>query len=198
MLSAVIATSQPGPSQQGGLSLSQDRLNKVKQILKDSAFNAAEEQYLNRALPNTTISIDQALKANRSFSDVQNQGNEHGDQNGNGGWQLIGPTVPTVPEPVTYTGRATTDSGRVTALAIAPTCASGNCPLCVASAVGDMWIADDARAVPARWRSSSAGMLSNSIGSILIDPTDPSGRTLYAGTGEPEGSGGSAGRRCSL
>ena len=188
IFSAIVVTSQPGPSQQGGLSLSQDRLNKVKQILKDSAFNAAEEQYLNRALPNTTISIDQALKANRSFSDVQNQGNEHGDQNGNGGWQLIGPTVGTVPGPVTYTGRSTTYSGRVTSLAIAPTCVPGNCRLYVASAGGGIWITDDALAVPARWRSSSSGMQSNSIGSILIDPTDHSGRTLYAGTGEPNGS----------
>ena len=92
-LSAVVATGQPASPQNGGLGLSQDRLNKVKQILKDSAFNAAEEQYLNRALPNTTISMDQALKASQSFGDVQNQGNEHGDQNGNGGWQPIGPAV---------------------------------------------------------------------------------------------------------
>ena len=187
-LSAVVATGQAASPQNAGLGLSQERLNQVKQLLKDSPFTAAEEQYLNRALPNTTISIDQTLKASRSFANVQSQGNEHGDQNGNGGWQLIGPTVGTVPGPVTYTGRATTDAGRVTALAIAPTCVSGNCRLYVASAGGGIWITDDALAVPARWRSSSAGMLSNSIGSILIDSTDPSGRTLYAGTGEPNGS----------
>jgi hypothetical protein len=187
VLSAVAATSQPA-SQNAGFGLSQERLNKVKQILKDSAFNAAEEQYLNRALPNTTISIDQALKANSSFGQVQNQGNEHGDQNGNGGWQLIGPTVPTVPGPVTYTGRTTTESGRVTSLAVAPTCVPGNCRLYVGAAGGGIWITDDALAVPARWRSSSAGMRSNSIGSITIDPTDRSGRTIYVGTGEPNGS----------
>ena len=190
VLSAVVATSQPGSvtTQQTGIGLSQDRLNKVKAILKDSAFNAAEEQYLNRALPNTTISMDQALKATQSFGDVQNQGNEHGDQNGNGGWQLIGPTVGTVPGPVTYTGRASIDSGRITSLAIAPTCVPGNCRLYVGAAGGGVWITDDALAVPARWRSSSAGMQSNSIGSISIDPTDHSGRTIYAGTGEPNGS----------
>jgi hypothetical protein len=188
IFSAVVATSQPASPQNAGLGLSQERLNKVKQILKDSAFNAAEEQYLNRALPNTTISMDQALKANSSFGQVQNQGNEHGDQNGNGGWQLIGPTVPTVPGPVTYTGRTTTESGRVTSLAVAPTCVPGNCRLYVGAAGGGIWITDDALAVPARWRSSSAGMQSNSIGSITIDPTDRSGRTIYVGTGEPNGS----------
>lgn len=185
-LSAVVATSQPGLTAQGSLSLAQARL--YKQTLRDTPFNAAEEQYLNRALPNTTIAMEQALKATSSFGDVQNQGNEHGDQNGNGGWQLIGPTVPTVPGPVTYTGRATTDAGRVTSLAIAPTCVPGNCRLYVGAAGGGVWITDDALAVPARWRASSAGMQSNSIGSITIDPTDPSGRTIYAGTGEPNGS----------
>ncbi len=185
---AVAATSQPFPATQSGSGLSQDRLNKARAILKDSPFNAAEEQYLNRALPNTTISLQQAQKANQSFGEVQNKGNEHGDQNGNGGWQLIGPTVGNVPAPVTYTGRATTDSGRVTSLAIAPTCVPGNCRLYVGAAGGGIWITDDALAVPAHWRSSSAGMQSNSIGSITIDPTDRSGRTIYVGTGEPNGS----------
>ncbi|HEY0493725.1 MAG TPA: hypothetical protein VGD57_09685, partial [Candidatus Dormibacteraeota bacterium] len=139
-------------------------------------------------MPKTAISIDQALKATRSYGDVRSQGDEHGDQNGNGGWQLIGPTVGTVPGPVTYTGRTTTDSGRVTSMAIAPTCVPGNCRLYVGAAGGGVWITDDALAVPARWRPSSAGMQSNAIGSITIDPTDRSGRTIYAGTGEPNGS----------
>ena len=188
VLSSVVATSLPSTGQQAGLGLSQARLAKARAILKDSPYSAAEEQYLNRALPNTTISMDQALKATKSFGEVQGKGDEHGDQNGNGGWQLIGPTVGTVPGSITYTGRATTDSGRVTSMAIAPVCVPGNCTLYVGAAGGGVWVTDDALAVPARWRSSSAGMQSNSIGSITIDPTDRSGRTLYVGTGEPNGS----------
>src|SRR5690242_16208910 len=37
-------------------------------------------------------------------------------------WQESGPFTPTVPARVTYTGRATTNSGRVTAMAIDPNC----------------------------------------------------------------------------
>src|SRR5207244_6090002 len=38
------------------------------------------------------------------------------------------------------------------------------------------------------WRSSSSGLTSNAIGSIVPDPNNSSGATLYVGTGEPNGS----------
>src|SRR5207237_8475888 len=36
---------------------------------------------------------------------------------------------------------------------------------------------------------ASSGITSNAIGSIVFDPNDATGNTLYAGTGEPNGSG---------
>ena len=182
------SVAQPAVSLLGTVSVSQDRLNQARSIVKDSPFTAAEEQYLNRALPNTTIPLEQAQAANRSFGQVKRQGDEHGRQNGNGGWTLIGPTVGTVPGLVTYTGRPSIDSGRVTSLAVASRCVPGDCRLYVGAAGGGIWVTDDALAVPPSWRSSSSGMASNSIGSITIDPTDATGRTIYAGTGEPNGS----------
>ena len=37
-------------------------------------------------------------------------------------------------------------------------------------------------------RPSGSGIPSNAIGSIVFDPNDPTGKTLYVGTGEPNGS----------
>ena len=63
-LSAVVATSQPGLTAQGSLSLAQARL--YKQTLRDTPFNAAEEQSANRALPTWHIAMALDLKATRS------------------------------------------------------------------------------------------------------------------------------------
>ena len=39
------------------------------------------------------------------------------------------------------------------------------------------------------WKQISDGQIAfDAIGYLLVDPTDPSGATLYAGTGEPNGS----------
>src|SRR5205085_1646262 len=49
-------------------------------------------------------------------------------------WEELGPVTNTVPASSTYTGRSTNVSGRVTAIAVAPTCLPGNCALYVGAA----------------------------------------------------------------
>ena len=49
-----------------------------------------------------------------------------------------------------------------------------------------MWQADNALDPQPNWHPSNSGIPSNAIGSLAFDP---SGKTLYAGTGEPNGSG---------
>jgi hypothetical protein len=56
------------------------------------------------------------------------------------------------------------------------------------AAGGGVWSTQNALASQPSWVSSSDGLTSNAIGSLLVDPTDHSGRTLYAGTGEENGS----------
>ena len=203
LIGAALATNQPsGATNAASLGLNKDQLHG---IVKDSPFTAAEEQYLDRAYPNTVISLDQAVKAKKAFEAIKKLGAVHGGSSapstsansvngalkpapGGSGWQLVGPSVGVVPGPVTYTGRESIDSGRVTSMAIASTCVPGNCRLYVGAAGGGIWVTSDALATPPAWQPSSAGMESNAIGSITIDPTDHSGRTLYAGTGEPNGS----------
>jgi hypothetical protein len=106
-------------------------------------------------------------------------------------WQEAGPFTPDVPARVTYTGRASKDSGRVTAEAIDPNCgtAGNGCRVWVGAAGGGVWRSDDALAATPTWSPKSDGIPSNAVGSLTVDPTDPTGNTLYVGTGEPNGSG---------
>ena len=80
-------------------------------------------------------------------------------------------------------------SGRATAIAVSPTCVSGNCVLFLGAAGGGVWKTPDALAATPTWTEVSAGQIpSNAIGSILFDPNDGTGNTIYVGTGEPNGS----------
>ena len=77
-------------------------------------------------------------------------------------------------------------SGRVTALAIAPTCTQSSCRVYMGAAGGGVWTTDKAlTGGNATWSFLGGAMGSNAIGSILIDPRDATGNTVYVGTGEP-------------
>ena len=75
----------------------------------------------------------------------------------------------------------------MTAMAIGPTCRPGACPLYVAAAGGGVWKARDALAGSPNWRicRPPSARTRSARCSWLNDPT---GNTLYAGTGEPNAS----------
>ncbi len=91
-----------------------------------------------------------------------------------------------------------TVSGRVSALLVSPRCQlKGRCRLWVATAGGGVWRTDDAmHETDPKWRWIGAGLRTNSIGSLALDPTDKTGNTIYVGTGEtnqPNNSGAGTG-----
>ncbi len=89
------------------------------------------------------------------------------------------------PQVLSFSGRPYWDSGRITALAIAPTCVSGNCRLWVAAAGGGVWRTDDALATKPSWTFVSGSFATNAIGTLTYDAGSG---TLYAGTGEANSS----------
>jgi hypothetical protein len=107
-------------------------------------------------------------------------------------WSSLGPQTPNVAgpasqfvEPSTGEGPETQESGRVTALAIDPACAPGNCRMWVAAAGGGIWHTEDALAPHVEWIEPAEDLPTNAFGSLYFDaPTN----TLYAGSGEPNGS----------
>src|SRR4029079_13761852 len=80
-------------------------------------------------------------------------------------------------------------SGRVTALTIDPKCNAEKCRLYLGAAGGGVWRTKDGLKKHPKWKQVSAGIPTNAIGSIAIDPNDPTGRTIYVGTGEANASG---------
>jgi photosystem II stability/assembly factor-like uncharacterized protein len=59
----------------------------------------------------------------------------------------------------------------------------------VGAAGGGIWRTNNALDNRPSWTFISGSFATNAIGDITIDPTDPSGRTIYVGTGEPNASG---------
>ena len=109
-------------------------------------------------------------------------------------WESLGPSSTTA-------GGASGSgnfSGRVSALAISPTCTlQGACRLWVGTAGGGVWRSDDAmHPEDVGWRWIGQGLGTNSIGSLALDPNDETGNTIYVGTGEtnsPQNSGAGTG-----
>ena len=117
-----------------------------------------------------------------------------GAQPGGAAWISLGPAS-------TTEGGASgsgTFSGRVSALAISPACAvQGPCRLWVGTAGGGVWRSDDAmHPEDVGWRWIGEGLGTNNIGSLMLDPNDAAGNTIYVGTGEtnsPQNSGAGTG-----
>ncbi|MBK9715359.1 MAG: exo-alpha-sialidase [Kouleothrix sp.] len=179
------------------LAVMREKLERGGEASREIIAGPAQEDYANRAFPNSYIDYAQARGALAAYQSVDRRTLQAAasatldarDARTRGvSWKEIGPFTPVVPAEVTYTGRATTDSGRVTALALAPGCAEQSCTLLVGAAGGGVWRSDNALAAKPAWQPSSTGLASNAIGSIEFDPTDASGKTIYLGTGEPNGS----------
>src|SRR3984893_18202511 len=138
------------------------------------------ESYLRRAYPADEVSGDSTLAARSGFAAL------NASAHAPGSWQLIGPskaTYPAVLDPFLFDGAQYVASGRVTAFAINSNCTKQSCVLYVAAAGGGVWRTDKALN-GANWQFMSGSFGINAIGSLLLDPTDPSGNKLYAATGE--------------
>jgi hypothetical protein len=110
-------------------------------------------------------------------------------------WASAGPES-TLVDPASVSTE--TVSGRVSALAISPTCRlQGRCRLWVGTAGGGVWRSDDAmNTEDVGWRWIGQGLGTNNIGSLSLDPNDGSGNTIFVGTGEtnqPNNSGAGTG-----
>src|SRR5438105_6364779 len=140
---------------------------------------AAEEDYARRAYPATDIPFTLRLNAQKAWANAKSLAPSAGV------WTLVGPSTPNVPDILTFSGRDYTTSGRITALAITPTCTNNDCMLWVAAAGGGVWRTSKALANPPNWTFVSSSFATNSIGTLTYDAATA---TLYAGTGEANAS----------
>jgi hypothetical protein len=142
------------------------------------------EAYLLRAYPATDIPTDSSFAARTGWASL------NADPHSGGTWQLLGPSQATQPGVLNSLGDFATvvTAGRVTTMAIGPTCSEDRCTIYVAAAGGGVWRTRNGLDDHPDWRFLSASFGTNAMGSLLIDPSDSSGNTIYAGTGEPNAS----------
>lgn len=142
----------------------------------------SQEEVTKRAYPRRYVSVRRARVARRAFAakprrltradfrrgtvprGTQNPRDFGGASSVRTSWRELGPITPNVATQATTTSdlAPTTQSGRVTAMAIDPSCgqAGQGCRLWVAAAGGGIFRTDDALATPVRWASSSRGLTS--------------------------------------
>src|SRR6266853_3709828 len=147
----------------------------------------AQEAYDNRAYPKKWIDAAQQVTAANAANTIAALSPALATA-----WTEVGPSgVPAdalVASESTGATAGTIYSGRATAIAVAPNCSLVSCTVFIGAAGGGVWKTSNALASPPTWSPSSNGIPSNAIGSLAFDPNDTSGNTLYAGTGEPNGS----------
>ena len=139
-----------------------------------------------RTYPANVIPPSMVQNAKNTFLKIAKQG----DPKNNNFWLSYGPLQNSIqPGVLAFSGATNATASRVTALVIAPTCVAGNCRLWVGVSGGGVWRTDDALAASPTWTWLTGVLALNSVGSLVADPSDSSGNTLYVGTGE--------GNRCS-
>ena len=200
---AVVAASAALISRRGQSSFEQQKIAQARMLLKGTpspgrldklgngeaersgASSAAAEAYQDRAFPSPAIGFAQTQNATKAALKIAKHGVRIPHP-----WEEIGPDTLNVDPLGTQTyGPPTQWSGRITALAIDPKCHASDCKLFVAAAGGGVWRTQDALAPHPQWKQiSDKEIPTTTIGSMLIDPTDASGRTIYVGTGEGNGS----------
>src|SRR5436305_4744601 len=158
----------PGPEREGG------------------PVSAAEEDYAKGAFPATDIPFALRRNAHAAWTSVRGRSGREA-ANALGAWTLAGPSTSNAPDILTFSGAAYTTSGRITALAVDPSCNTRRCRVWAAAAGGGVWRTTNALAGSrADWTFVSGSFATNAIGTLTYDAATGA---LYAGTGEPNASG---------
>ncbi|PYK15623.1 MAG: hypothetical protein DME64_06180 [Verrucomicrobia bacterium] len=158
----------PGPEREGG------------------PVSAAEEDYAKRAFPATDIPFALRRNAHAAWTSVRGRSGREA-ANALGAWTLAGPSISNAPDILTFSGAPYTTSGRITALAVDPSCSARRCRVWAAAAGGGVWRTTNALSGSGvSWTFVSGSFATNAIGTLTYDAATGA---LYAGTGEPNASG---------
>ena len=127
-----------------------------------------------------------SAEAKKTFARLQRSSTGRADPGGQGIWQQYGPQKTALqPGVLAFSGATNTTASRMTAMRDRADLQAGHCRLWVGVSGGGVWRTDDALAaeprvdVAERLRSRRTRSAT-----LTADPNDPSGNTLYLGTGE--------------
>ncbi len=150
--------------------------------------SAEEVAFLQRAYPADTISVAQMNAAAAAFEATKGRPFPAG-KGRPGSWVSVGPNEALYPgtpllTSADYIPNRYVAGGRTTSIAISDTCKPGNCRIYVTPAGGGVWRTKNALDGQPNWEYLAGPFGINAAGSVYIDRNDPSGNTVYAGTGE--------------
>jgi hypothetical protein len=146
---------------------------------------AAQEQYQDQSYPAPYTPLQLTKNAQKAWVKIKARGVGTG-KNTPGSWTLAGPSTANFPNVLTFSGASYTTSGRITALAVDPSCGQSKCRVWAAAAGGGIWRTDNALSGSGtNWTFISGTFATNAIGTLTYDAAT---NTLYAGTGEPNAS----------
>ena len=157
-------------------------------MAEDGPSSAAEGEFLERAYPADTISVEQMDAARAAFTATKGRPFPTG-KGRKGTWVTVGPSQALYPSSqflnsFLYVPNAYLAGGRTTSIALAASCKPGNCRAYITAAGGGVWRTKNALTGEPQWEYLGGRLGINAAGSVYLDPNDPSGNTVYAGTGE--------------
>jgi len=178
------------------------RLERLKSIpgaggeSPDGRLAADAEKFLALAFPSDDIPLANLEAARSASTRLKGKGFPSG-KGRKGTWVSVGPNTALYPATIfrnsfSYVPASYVAGGRTTALAIDPNCSPGHCRIWMYAAGGGIWRTKNALNGQPSWEFLSGSFGIQSGSSIVLDPNDPTGDTLYVGTGEANSSADSA------
>jgi hypothetical protein len=151
-----------------------------------NTFDAYEAAAL--AYPANVIPPAIAQRAADTFASIAALDRKNGDPKAKGHhWTLYGPKHDAMqPGVLAFSGATNSTASRVTALVVDPSCGvTHGCRVWAGVAGGGIWRTNNALAPNPEWtQMNPQGLDQNSVGTLILDPSDKKGDTLYLGTGE--------------
>jgi hypothetical protein len=151
------------------------------------AYRAASRTYPAGEIPPQVVE-----NAKTTFLRTANADARNGDPKAKGHrWSFYAPMLDaTQPGVTSFSGATNSTASRVTAMLVAADCNAMRCRVWVGVSGGAVWRTDNALAPDPDWKQLHPTDLDQaSVGTLALDPTDPTSSTIYLGTGE--------GNRCS-
>jgi hypothetical protein len=150
--------------------------------------SSADAEFEKRAYPGQTISVAEEDAAKAAFQASAARALPAGLEP-NGAWSEAGPSRALYPftqfrDAFSYVPNEYVAGGRTTSMAINQVCEPLDCRAYITAAGGGVWASEDVLATEPRWSYLGGPLGINAAGSVTIDSNDPTGQTIYVGTGE--------------
>ena len=176
-------------------------LNKEAKAGEGPAAGYEAYRSASRTYPANTISPAIVARAKTTFTKIARRDarlrkvlrsrNGRGFQWDDSKWRLYGPRKYAVePGVVAFSGATNVTASRTVALVADPDCSARSCRVWAGTSGGGVWRTNNVVAPDPVWKQvAPEDLAQNSVGQLVLDPTDRHHDTLYLGTGE--------GNRCS-